>query len=263
MRRYSISGGCNQRAICDQLITAKDDQPPTLLCSGTIIQAVDTGCDYATVTFTNLAVDSCGELLGLWDPVTTGRFPIGTNTIIVIATDLANNSSVCTFDVAVVGPPIILKQPTSRTNVASTSASFSVLAASAAPMTYQWTQNGSALRDDGRVSGATNSLVTVANVSESDATDYQVQVSNFAGTTSSDRAHLTVIRPGGSLRILDYTRNTATLQMTGAAGNSFSILTSTNLADWVSLQTNVAPFTLVHTNLPWVNRRFFRAAPAL
>ncbi len=101
-RDYSLKGGCSQTATCQQRITAVDNQPPKLLCSGNIIQAVDRGCDYATVTFTNIATDSCGELLGLWAPVCTGRFPIGTNTIVVIATDLAQNSSVCTFDVAVV-----------------------------------------------------------------------------------------------------------------------------------------------------------------
>jgi len=56
------------------------------------------------VTFTNLAADSCGELLGSWVPVSTGRFPIGTNTIIVVATDLAYNSTACSFNIAVIGP---------------------------------------------------------------------------------------------------------------------------------------------------------------
>lgn len=106
-RDYSLKGGCSQTATCQQRFTAIDNQPPKLLCSGNIVQAVDPGCDYATVTFTNIATDSCGELLGPWVPVCTGKFPIGTNTIVVIATDLAQNSSVCTFDVAVVASLVV------------------------------------------------------------------------------------------------------------------------------------------------------------
>jgi hypothetical protein len=105
-RTYTFGGGCDQIRSCIQTITARDDQGPTLLCSSGIVQTVDPGCDYATVTFTNLAADSCGELIGPWVPVSTGRFPIGTNTIIVVATDLAYNSTACSFDIAVIGLPV-------------------------------------------------------------------------------------------------------------------------------------------------------------
>jgi len=110
-RTYLLSGGCDQVLSCSQIIVARDDQGPTLLCSSGIVQRVDPGCDYATVTFTNLAADSCGELLGSWVPVSTGRFPIGTNTIIVVATDLAYNSTACSFDIAVIGPPKLAQKP--------------------------------------------------------------------------------------------------------------------------------------------------------
>jgi hypothetical protein len=114
VRRYTLSGGCDQSVSCDQLITANDNRAPVLHCSADIVQAVDDGCDYATVTFTNLAADSCGELLGQWAPVTTGRFPIGTNRIIVVATDLANNTSACSFEIAVVWDQLVTKQPLLR-----------------------------------------------------------------------------------------------------------------------------------------------------
>src|SRR5262249_12887940 len=54
-RSYTFSGGCEQATSCFQTIVAHDDQAPTLLCSSGIVQVVDPGCDYATVTFTNLA----------------------------------------------------------------------------------------------------------------------------------------------------------------------------------------------------------------
>jgi hypothetical protein len=226
-----------------------------------MVRAVDPGCDYATITFTNLATDSCGELLGPWDAVSTGRFPLGTNAIIVIATDWANNSSACTFEVAVVGPPVITRQPASRTNSIGTTASFSVRASSPAPMRFRWNQNGGAMVDGGRCSGALTAELTLTGVSDLEGADYQVEVSNFAGTTSSGRARLTVLGGEGSLKVIDCSATTVTLRMSGPVDNRFAVVTSTNLADWVGLWTNAAPFTLVHTNFPRVNWRFYRALP--
>ena len=260
-RLYLASGGCGQEASAVQFIIARDTQPPVLLCSGNIIQAVDPGCDYATVTFTNLAMDSCGEMLGPWDPVTTGRFPIGTNTLIVVATDLANNTSICSFDVAVIGLPIITRQPLSRTNSAGTAASFKVVAVSASPMSFQWKQNGAPLTDGGRISGALTSELSLGGVNPTDAARYNVDVANLAGTVSSSNAWLTVLGEPPNLRILDFSEGTALLELTGPAGKRFSVLTSTNLAQWLGVQTNIAPFTLVHTNTPRASWRFFRATP--
>jgi len=258
-RCYTLAGGCDQALSCNQLIVARDDQGPIMHCSGNIVQAVDKGCPYATVTFTNLAADSCGELSGPWLPVSTGQFPIGTNTVIVIATDLAYNSTVCSFDVAVIGPPIITQQPASRTNNAGTSASFKVAATSAAPLSFRWKQNGVQLADGGKLSGTAGAELIMSTVSETDAADYQVDVSNFAGVTSSAKAHLSVVAPQGNLRILGVSRSEVTLAVTGPAGYRFGILTSTNLMHWVGLYTNRAPFTFPHPNSTLIGCRFYRA----
>ena len=260
-RRYTFSGGCGAALSCSQTITARDNQAPTLHCSDNIVRAVDPGCDYAIVTFTNLAADSCGELLGPWVPVSSGRFAIGTNTVIVVATDLAGNSSACSFDVAVVGPPVITLNPMSRTNNPGTTASFKVSAASPAPVTFQWKKNGLALADGGRISGSTNAQLTLAAVTEYDAADYSVDVNNFAGTTSSATAHLTVPTRPGNLRITELTADHVRLAVDGAAGNNFCLLTSTNLNQWSGLQTNRVPFTFTHSNLTGFGCRFYRAVP--
>ena len=177
-RSYTLSGGCEQAASCVQTILARDDQAPTLLCSSGIVQVVDPGRDYATVTFTNLAADSCGELLGTWVPVSTARFPIGINTVIVVATDLAYNSTACSFDIAVL-PASGPQQP-----------------------------------PDGK------SVV---------------------------------------LRIVEIAGPIVTLQLDGPSLETFAVLTSTNLSDWIGLRTNSAPFKLLHTNLPSTPNRFYRA----
>ena len=261
-RTYLVAGGCSQAVSCHQIITARDNQGPSLHCSEDIVQGTDKGCDYATVTFTNLAADSCGELLGSWVPVSTGQFPIGTNTVIVIATDLAHNSTICSFDVAVVAPPVITLNPANRTNDAGATATFKVAATSAAPMSFHWKKNGIALSDGAKVSGATGAELTLADVSGGDEADYSVDVINFAGTTSSSAAHLSVITRPGNLRVLECSGSQITLSVTGPSGYKFALLTSTNLVQWVSLCTNTAPFTFSHLNATGDRCRFYRALRA-
>lgn len=93
-----------------------------------------------------------------------------------------------------VGAPAITQQPVARTNVAGTTATFTVGAAGSPPLSYQWRFNGAPLAD------ATASSLTLANVSANDAGDYTVVVSNGSGTVTSDVAILTVLRPPSIVR---------------------------------------------------------------
>ena len=45
----------------------------------------------------------------------------------------------------------------------------------------------------------------------------------------------------------------------GVTGLNYSIQASTDLVDWVSLGTNVSPFTFVDTNAPLFPQRFYRS----
>ena len=260
-REYALKSGCSQTISCVQTITAVDNQPPTLHCSDNIVQGVDPGCDYATVTFTNIATDSCGELLGSWSPVSTGQFPIGTNIVVVIATDVALNSTACSFEVAVVGLPVITRQPVSRTNQVGTSASFSVSVSSASPVSFQWNRNGTVLRDQPGLTGATSNQLTIAAVDLGHVGDYQVEVRNFVGSVSSSKAHLSIGQAPANLRVVECTPGAITLELTGPAARFFTLLTSTNLVEWTPLRTNPAPFIYTHTGAPWSCYRFYRASP--
>lgn len=46
--------------------------------------------------------------------------------------------------------------------------------------------------------------------------------------------------------------------ISGTAGALYVVQASTNLVDWVSIQTNTAPFTFVDYNAPGFSQRFFR-----
>ena len=93
--------------------------------------------------------------------------------------------------------PAITRPPSSQTNEAGTKAVFSLEAAGALPLSYQWFWNGTnSLRDGGKVSGAHTATLSISNVLGGDAGSYSVVISNVAGSvTSAAPAILTVSDP--------------------------------------------------------------------
>ena len=107
----------------------------------------------------------------------------------VVVTNVAGSITSATATLTVWAPPAITFQPTSRTNLTGTSASFSVIATGTAPLSYQWQFAGSP------ISGATTSSLTVNNVQLSDAGNYSVTITNVAGSLTSLVATQTVWAP--------------------------------------------------------------------
>ena len=102
---------------------------------------------------------------------------------------LSNVAAVVTSSPAtltVIDPPFITSQPSSRTNNAGTTATFTVVATGTAP-SYQWFHGASS------ISGATAATLTLLNVSHLDAGSYSVVLSNAAAVVTSSSASLTVI----------------------------------------------------------------------
>ncbi|MDW8309308.1 MAG: immunoglobulin domain-containing protein, partial [Verrucomicrobiales bacterium] len=91
--------------------------------------------------------------------------------------------------VTVVSPPTILTQPQSRTNLAGTTATFSVTASGSPPLAYQWRFNGA------NIPGATTNVYSRTNVQPADAGDYTVVITNAHGSVTSAVARLTVLSP--------------------------------------------------------------------
>ncbi|HEY9172364.1 MAG TPA: PQQ-binding-like beta-propeller repeat protein [Verrucomicrobiae bacterium] len=85
--------------------------------------------------------------------------------------------------------PAITTQPQSRTNVAGTTATFSVAAIGTAPLSYQWRFNGANL------AGATSTDLTLTSVQPANAGNYTVVVTNAYGSVTSQVATLTVWVP--------------------------------------------------------------------
>jgi hypothetical protein len=101
--------------------------------------------------------------------------------------------------------PVSATGPVSQTVCPGDSAVFSTVASGTPPYSYAWLKNGSA------ISGQTNSSLTLANVSASDAATYSVVVSGAMGTVTNS-ATLTVNEP--------VTVTTAPLNQTAVAGGS-------------------------------------------
>ena len=110
----------------------------------------------------------------------------------VVVTNLFGSitSAVATLTVV---DPVITTPPSSRTNNAGTTATFSVAAVGTTPLGYQWLKGGAILTDGGNVTGAVTATLTMTNVGPSNPGDYSVVVSNSNSSVTSSVATLTVI----------------------------------------------------------------------
>jgi len=85
--------------------------------------------------------------------------------------------------------PSITTQPASQTVNSGSPVTFSVVANSTTPLTYQWQKNNI------NITGAINATYTIHSVAAADAGSYTVVVGNAGGTVTSNAAILTVNAP--------------------------------------------------------------------
>jgi autotransporter-associated beta strand protein len=86
----------------------------------------------------------------------------------------------------VYGPPVIVSQPLDATVLMGGAATFSVSAAEAPALSYQWFKNGEP------IAGETAPGLTIANAQGFDIGSYHVVVTNAAGSTPSRAAALSI-----------------------------------------------------------------------
>jgi hypothetical protein len=100
---------------------------------------------------------------------------------------ISNPVGVITSQVAmltVINPPIITQQPTNVVTSPGATAIFSVTATGSVPLSYQWWFNTS------RLTGATNTTLTITNVQSTNVGGYFVVVTNSEGAATSAVAQL-------------------------------------------------------------------------
>jgi putative Ig domain-containing protein/centrosomal CEP192-like protein/Ig-like domain-containing protein len=155
--------------------------------------------------------------------------PAGSGTFLFAAqvADAAGHTAQQPLSIQILAAPTITSQPTSRTITAGQTATFSVTASGTAPLSYQWTKNGTA------ISGATLSSYTTPTETVSDnGAQFAVIVSNSAGSVTSNAATLTVTTPGqlnSSASSLTFTNvnvgstSTQSVTLTNSGGSNVSI----------------------------------------
>jgi uncharacterized delta-60 repeat protein len=157
--------------------------------------------------------------------------------------------------------PQIATQPQSQTVAIGQQASFTVQAWGTAPLSYQWTFNGTP------VPLATNSRLMLNNARMNDNGTIAVIVTNAAGSVSSAAAKLTV------LNITNVTSPTITSPALDSSGFSFRfsvpqglgyvVLASSDLVNWVPIATNLANANTVFFTDPAASNfpcRYYRVA---
>jgi hypothetical protein len=107
---------------------------------------------------------------------------------------------------------------------------FSVSATGTDPLTFQWRVNAQA------IPGATGQSLNLGSVQPADAGDYDVVVSNIAGTETSPPASLAVSIPP-RLNWPLCTNGTARFTLSGTPGDLYMVQSSTNLFDWADVST--------------------------
>jgi hypothetical protein len=149
----------------------------------------------------------------------------------------------------------LFQQPLSQTAALSSNVILRAAAVGGPPLFYQWRFNGA------DIPWGTSSTLVLTNFTGAREGIYQVQVSNAGGSTNSSPALAMLNNP---VRIQYGVGDCRyDLRLTGPAGNTFILQTSSNLVNWTPVVTNTASTGIVEvydTGLPARPARFFRAA---
>jgi hypothetical protein len=121
--------------------------------------------------------------------------------------------------------------------------------------TFQWRLNGT------NIPGATSSNLVLASFSATQAGRYTVVLSNFAGLVTNIVADLSVDVPVQVGKPKWFAPQRFACEVTGNPGDTFVMLTSGNLRDWIPVHTNQlgsGPFSFLDEQAT-AQRRFYRA----
>ena len=150
--------------------------------------------------------------------------------------------------------PWIIDQPTDCIVAASSNAAFTVSAIGSS-LNYQWYFDQTNL-----ITNIYQSSLVLTNIQPSDAGDYRVVITDSYGSVTSAPANLFVYTDATPFLSNPGSQNgQLTFNVSGVTGLNYSVETSTNLMDWMPLETNVSPFLFTDTNTAAFQQRFYRS----
>jgi len=192
---YSASDGNGNAGSITRTVVVRDTVPPQILrCFTNLVLAADSSCRAVMpeITGTNFieAWDLSGAVTVRQSPTNLSVLPLGTTVAVLTVTDGSGNAAYATNTILVQDqtPPLIWGQPIGQTNIAATVAVLTLGATACTPIHYQWYFHQTALSD------ATNSSLTISNITALQAGDYSAVASAAGGSSTSAVASLEVQR---------------------------------------------------------------------
>jgi hypothetical protein len=201
-------------------------------------------------------------------PNTTGslRFqPVhnanGTAVITVTVNDgqAQNNTVIRTFTMTVVADSahsLLINPLTNLVAMVGQTNTFNTTATGGGYLSYQWKFNGTNL------TSATGSALTLSKITTNQAGIYSVTAAGISGSTSRAATLTVYATAAAKLAPAAHASGQYALTVAGVTGFKYVVQASTNLVNWVPMQTNTAPFTFVDTNAGKFRQRFYRSAYA-
>jgi hypothetical protein len=193
----------------------------------------------------------------------------GTATVTVTVNDggTSNNIVTRTFTVTVATTTITAARPGRNqisfskplTNCVATvgqTKTLSVTVTGPGPFKYQWKFNGTNLPL------AVRSVLTLSKVTTNQAGTYSIMVSNRTVSTNSTAKLTVYATAAATLASTAHADGQYALIVAGVPGYKYVVQASTNMVNWVPVQTNTAPFTFVDANASQFSQRFYRSVYA-
>ncbi len=146
-----------------------------------------TGSPALTYQWAKDGVDIAGATSATYTVAPATMLAQGSYQVVVSNPAGSTTSNVATLSVR--NAPQVLTHPASASVLLNSGTSLSVTASGHAPLSYQWRKGGTA------ISGATAPTLAFASAGASDSGEYDVVVSNVAGTATSQTATITVLTP--------------------------------------------------------------------
>lgn len=135
--------------------------------------------------------------------------------------------------------PSITAAPVNQRAVVGGTASFSVVAVGASPLSYHWQRYSTNLLNSAKFSGATSSTLTISNAQLADATTYSVIVTDTAGSVTN-AARLQILTPAEFANALD----NPSFELNYDAVNAFQVVP----APWINFSGSAL---LSGGDFPW------------
>src|SRR5208282_3390835 len=174
--------------VAPSIITQPQDQTNILPGATATFSVIASGTDplsyqwyFNTNTVLTNATDSILAITNV-QPANAGSYFVAVSNL---AGGVISSNAFLTVNTSPVAP-VFNSQPASLVVLAGSTARFSAIAGGNAPISYQWSKDGTP------ISGATSSTLSLSNVQTADDGSYTLTASNSVGSVTSNPAQLTV-----------------------------------------------------------------------